>query len=167
MTYFIVCELSHHERPHWEGHTAEQKIEHLVERIGKMAQDITQLTADLASLTSDAQAASARVALDLADLHNQIADLQRQVSSLTAGTITQAQIDSLDAAAKAADATLIGIDPTIIPVPVPDPAPAPDPVPAPIPSPFVQGTNPDGTLMVDPITGVPVDQNGQPEPAVV
>jgi hypothetical protein len=101
-----------------------------------------------AALSADdtAQAdATARVNATVADAATQISTLTAELTAALGQTVTQAMVDH---------ATAIGAAIGTIDAPaavVPPPA-------------FVQGTNADGTPMVD-ANGNPVDQNGNPAPA--
>lgn len=78
--------------------------------------DITELTTDVTALTTAVSGASA--ALD---------DLASQVANLTAGEVTQDQIDALDATVQAANSALGAAVTKDDPTPTPAPAPVVDP----------------------------------------
>jgi hypothetical protein len=104
-----------------------------------------------AALSADdaAQAdATARVNATVSDASAQIATLTAELQAALGQVVTQAMVDHA-----AAIGTAIGT--------IDAPAAVTPPPPA-----FVQGTNADGTPMVDPVTGAPVDQNGNPDPNV-
>lgn len=65
--------------------------------------DLTNLQAALAQLGSNEQAA-------FADVNTGIASLQAQIAALSAGSITQDQIDALTATAQGIDAGIQQID---------------------------------------------------------
>lgn len=114
---------------------------------------IVGLAEDLqAAQTGDDQAAAdalTRVVATVTDAATQITTLQAELAAALGQTVTQAMVDH----ATAIGAALGQIDPAAVVTP-PPPPPA-----------FVQGVNPDGTPMVDPVTGAPVDQQGNPAPA--
>lgn len=85
---------------------------HLTRQENEEMADISQLTTDVATLTSAVSAAGA--ALD---------DLATQVANLTAGNVTQDQINALDDSVNAATAALDGAVSKDDPTPTP-PAPS-------------------------------------------
>jgi len=86
-------------------------LSQIFEGVQNVAADLTALTTQLTQDKADADAAAARVSADLAGLRTQVTDLQAQIAALSAGTVTQAQIDALTASAQAIDTAVVAIDP--------------------------------------------------------
>jgi hypothetical protein len=114
---------------------------------------IVGLAEDLqaAQTGDDAAAADAltRVVATVTDAGTQITTLTAELAAALGQAVTQSMVDK----ATALGTALGNIDPAAVVTPPPPPPPV-----------FVQGTNADGTPMVDPVTGAPVDQNGNPDP---
>jgi multidrug resistance efflux pump len=130
----------------------------IIERLGVIEANQENEMADLSGLTAALNQIGTDIAAEAADTTAAFAALQATIAGLSVGTISQAQIDTLTAQATAADAAVQAVDaaakaanPPAVVTPPPPPA-------------WVQGTNADGTPMVD-AAGNPVDQNGNPKPA--
>lgn len=110
---------------------------------------IVTLVDDLAAaLSADDSAiadATTRVNASVADAAAQITTLTAELQAALGQVVTQSMVDH----ATAIGAAVGSIDPAAVVTPPPG---------------FVQGTNADGTPMVDPVTGAPVDANGNPDP---
>jgi ABC-type transporter Mla subunit MlaD len=131
----------------------------IIEELGEIKQQIADNRenemADLSGLTAALNQIGTDIAAEATDTEAALAALQATIATLTAGQISQATIDTLTAQATAADAAVQAVDAA---------AKAANPPAVVTPPAFVQGTNADGTPMVD-ASGNPVDQNGNPKPA--
>jgi hypothetical protein len=94
-----------------QSRDTQEAIRHIDKRLEHIMADISGLTTDVETLT--ASVSSASTALN---------DLADQIAVLTAGAVTQEQIDALDASVKAASSALDSS------VATDDPQPAPAPV---------------------------------------
>ena len=122
----------------------------IIERLGAIEANQETEMADLSGLTAALDQIGTDVAQEAADTEAALAALAATIATLTAGQISQATIDTLTAQANAADAAVQAVDAA---------AKAANPPAVVTPPAFVQGTNADGTPMVD-ANGNPVDASG-------
>ncbi len=87
----------------------------------KIVADLAVLEASLAEVKASAEVASAAVLAALDATSVQLADLVAQIEVLTAGAVTQEQIDALAATAAEADVIVDSITAAVTPQPEPEP----------------------------------------------
>ena len=93
-----------------------QLLVELIEGQEKIMADLTTLTAALDEVKASAEVASAAVLAALAESSAQLADLRSQIDILTAGAVSQEQIDALAATAADTDAIVDSITAAVTPV---------------------------------------------------
>jgi chromosome segregation ATPase len=101
----------------------------ILEQQEQIMADLSGLQAELEDLKTSSQAAFDAVLAAQATAADSLAALQAQIDELTAGAVTQEQIDALTATAQEADEDVDAIAAAVTPAPEPAPEPEPEPIP--------------------------------------